>query len=81
MNPFYEDVYRIVQQIPTGKVASYSQIAWALGKMNGARAVGRAMKSCPAALPAHRVVRADGENCWVYSCRKKTTVTSRRCYF
>jgi methylated-DNA-protein-cysteine methyltransferase-like protein len=61
MNPFYEDVYRIVQQIPTGKVASYSQIAWALGKMNGARAVGRAMKSCPAALPAHRVVRADGE--------------------
>lgn len=61
MNPFYEEVYRFVKKIPYGKVASYSQIAWALGRLNGARAVGRAMKYCPESLPAHRVVRADGE--------------------
>ena len=63
MNPFYErGVYRFVKKIPYGKVASYSQIAWALGgRLNGARAVGRAMKYCPESLPAHRVVRADGE--------------------
>lgn len=61
MNPFYEEVYRFVKKIPYGKVASYSQIAWALGRLNGARAVGLAMKYCPESLPAHRVVRADGE--------------------
>lgn len=60
MNPFYEEVYAIVKQIPYGKVASYSQISWMLGRLNSARLVGRAMRECPDGLPAHRVVRSDG---------------------
>ncbi|WP_461202248.1 MGMT family protein [Enterococcus sp. N342-3-1-2] len=60
MNPFYEEVYALVAKIPYGKVVSYSQISWYLGKMNQARAVGRAMKLSPSDLPAHRVVKADG---------------------
>lgn len=38
MNPFYEEVYALARQIPFGKVVSYSQIAWKLGQINGARA-------------------------------------------
>lgn len=60
MNPFYEAVYAVVANVPYGKVVSYSQISWHLGKLNQARAVGRAMKYSPSHLPAHRVVRADG---------------------
>ena len=47
MNPFYEEVYALARQIPFGKVVSYSQIAWKLGQINGARAVGRAMRLSP----------------------------------
>jgi len=60
MNPFYEQVYAIVEQIPSGKVASYGQIAWMLGRPRSAREVGRAMRSCPEHLPWQRVVMANG---------------------
>ncbi|MFU7537504.1 MGMT family protein, partial [Enterococcus casseliflavus] len=52
MNPFYEEVYALARQIPFGKVVSYSQIAWKLGQINGARAVGRAMRLSPQDVPA-----------------------------
>jgi len=60
MNPFYEQVYAIVEQIPRGKVLAYSQIAGMLGKPRGAREVGRAMRHCPEHLPWQRVVKIDG---------------------
>jgi len=60
MNPFYEQVYAIVEQIPYGKVVSYGQIAWMLGRPRSAREVGRAMRCCPEHLPWQRVVMADG---------------------
>lgn len=60
MNPFYEQVYDILAQIPNGKVVSYGQIAWMLGRPRSAREVGRAMRYCPQHLPWQRVVRADG---------------------
>jgi len=60
MNPFYEQVYAIVEQIPCGKVVSYGQIAWMLGRPRSAREVGRAMRCCPEHLPWQRVVMADG---------------------
>jgi len=61
MNPFYEQVYDIVRQIPYGKVMSYGQIAKMLGRPRSAREVGRAMRCCPAEnLPWQRVVMADG---------------------
>jgi len=60
LNPFFEQVYAIVERIPRGKVASYGQIAWMLGRPRSARAVGWAMRHCPENLPWQRVVKADG---------------------
>ena len=60
MNPFFKQVYAIVERIPYGKVVSYSQIAWMLGRPRGARQVGWAMRHCPEHLPWQRVVMADG---------------------
>ncbi len=59
-NSFFLRVYKIVEQIPSGKVASYGQIAWMLGSPRAARQVGWAMRRCPEGLPWHRVVMADG---------------------
>lgn len=60
MMPFNEQVYSIVERIPCGKVVSYGQIAWMLGRPRGARLVGWAMRNCPEHLPWQRVVKADG---------------------
>jgi len=60
MNPFFKQVYGIVEQIPYGKVISYGEIAKILGRPRGAREVGRAMRYCPDGLPWQRVVMADG---------------------
>lgn len=57
---FFVGVYQIVAQIPFGKVISYGQIAWMLGKPRAARMVGWAMRRCPDGLPWQRVVMADG---------------------
>jgi len=60
LNPFFKQVYDIVEQIPYGKVISYGEIARLLGKPRSAREVGRAMRICPDELPWQRVVMADG---------------------
>lgn len=60
MNPFFEQVYAVVEQIPYGKVISYGQIARLLGRPRAAREVGWAMRCCPERLPWQRVVMADG---------------------
>ena len=60
MNPFFEQVYGIVGQIPYGKAISYGQIARILGQPRAARTVGWAMRRCPGHLPWQRVVMADG---------------------
>jgi methylated-DNA-protein-cysteine methyltransferase related protein len=59
---FFEEVYRIVALIPEGSVATYGQIAFVLGRPQGARAVGWAMRAAPAGrgLPCHRVVSKNG---------------------
>lgn len=57
---FFAQVYAQVARIPQGRVASYGQIAMMLGRPQGARAVGWAMRVCPEHLPWQRVVRADG---------------------
>ena len=51
MTPFNEQVYSIVEKIPYGKVVSYGQIAWMLGRPRCARLIGRAMRYCPEGLP------------------------------
>ncbi len=53
-------VYALVAQVPYGRVVTYGQIARAIGLERGARVVGWAMRRCPANLPWHRVVNAQG---------------------
>ncbi len=51
-------VYELIKTIPRGSVASYAAVARELGKENGARAVGNALRNNPfaPAVPCHRVV-------------------------
>ena len=60
-----ETTLRIVQAIktiPTGKVSSYRNIAFAAGLRNGARQTVRVLHSLSKkhSLPWHRVIRSDG---------------------
>ncbi|MBQ8686035.1 MAG: MGMT family protein [Clostridia bacterium] len=59
---FFEKVYEIVKQIPEGKVATYGQIAYALGSPRAARQVGFALhvNPQPFVIPCHRVVNRFG---------------------
>ncbi|MDR3071907.1 MAG: MGMT family protein [Clostridiales Family XIII bacterium] len=57
---FFDQVYKVVAEIPYGKVVSYGQIARMLGNPRAAREVGWAMHACPDALPWQRVVKQDG---------------------
>jgi methylated-DNA-protein-cysteine methyltransferase-like protein len=63
-NDFFEAVYRFVRAIPRGRVMTYGQVAAALGKTRGARAVGWALRALRSgeqpAVPWHRVVGALG---------------------
>jgi methylated-DNA-protein-cysteine methyltransferase-like protein len=58
----FNKVYEIVAKIPSGKVATYGQIAAMLGNPRSARIVGWAMKAAPPELhlPCHRVVNKAG---------------------
>jgi methylated-DNA-protein-cysteine methyltransferase-like protein len=60
MTRFHRAVYRLVSEIPRGQVVTYGQIAAWLGYPRAARAVGYAMRHCPAGVPWHRVVNAAG---------------------
>lgn len=55
-------VWRALLAIPAGAVASYAQVARALGRPAAARAVGGAVGANPVALliPCHRVITASG---------------------
>ncbi|MEJ5197677.1 MAG: methylated-DNA--[protein]-cysteine S-methyltransferase [Anaerolineae bacterium] len=61
---FFERVYRLVRQIPPGKVASYGQIAALLGHPQAARTVGWALNALngpqAAEVPWHRVINSAG---------------------
>lgn len=60
----YEKVYKIVEQIPTGKVTTYGAIAGHIGVRSGARMVGYALNNSiesGRAIPAHRVVNRLGQ--------------------
>lgn len=59
-NDFYAAVYKLVRSIPAGSVATYGQVAAALGKPRGARLVGWALNVCPADVPWQRVINHQG---------------------
>ncbi len=58
----YPRIYRCIERIPLGKVATYGQIA-KLVSASGPRQVGYALSSTPPGLniPWHRVINAKGE--------------------
>lgn len=62
--PFHRLVYRLVHQVPRGKVVTYGQVAAILGRPRAARAVGRALGVLHGPLlhlvPWQRVVNAAG---------------------
>ena len=59
----FEKVYAAVRLIPRGSVATYGQIAAALGDPRLSRVVGYALHANPepGVIPCHRVVKRDGE--------------------
>jgi len=60
---FQVSVWRALLQIPSGSVASYGEIAKAIGKENAVRAVGTAIGANPISLiiPCHRVIQQSGK--------------------
>ena len=60
---FFDRVYQVVSQIPSGRVTSYGAVARYLGSTGSARMVGWAMNQSHASesyIPAHRVVNRNG---------------------
>ena len=60
---FFERVYQVVRMIPSGKVASYGQIAAIVSHRGAARTVGWALHSLPndSDVPWQRVINARGQ--------------------
>lgn len=59
---FTEKVYKVVAQIPKGKVLTYKDVAEFAESPGAVRAVGMAMRNNPdmTVVPCHRVVASDG---------------------
>src|ERR1700733_3413105 len=59
----WDPVYKLVKQIPRGRVLSYGAVAKALRLKGGARSAGRAMSATPQGkgIPGHRVLNAAGK--------------------
>ncbi len=63
---FSDDVYFACRLIPRGSVATYSEIARAMGNPKAVRAVGNALNRNPSPsckggnTPCHRIIRSDG---------------------
>lgn len=68
---YYEQVWKLVRQVPPGKVATYGQIAQMLPlpggiepqdyKAFGPRWAGEAMAACPHDVPWQRVINSQGK--------------------
>jgi methylated-DNA-protein-cysteine methyltransferase-like protein len=59
----WDNVYRLVQRIPRGKVLTYGGVGRALRLPGGARSAGRAMAGTPSGkgVPWHRVIGERGK--------------------
>lgn len=68
---YYEQVWALVRQIPSGRIATYGQITKMLPQpgdisaqdyqMSASRWVGLAMSACPDDVPWHRVINSQGK--------------------
>lgn len=61
--PFQQRVWKALQEIPYGEVATYGEIAEKIGSPKAARAVGMANhnNNIPIIIPCHRVIGANGK--------------------
>jgi methylated-DNA-[protein]-cysteine S-methyltransferase len=61
--PFQKLVWQRLKKIPYGKLASYGDVARAIGRPNAYRAVGNANNKnpIPIIIPCHRVIGSDGK--------------------
>ncbi len=59
----WDPVYKLVKQIPRGRVLSYGAVAKLVRLKGGARSAGRAMSATPQGkgIPWHRVLNAAGK--------------------
>lgn len=59
---FQQEVYNVVAAIPSGRVMTYGQIAYLVGRPQCSRMVGHVMHGVPDGLhlPCHRVVNGQG---------------------
>ena len=57
-----ESIWQVVHMIPSGKVATYGQVAVLAGLPKAARFAGSSLKGLPTAtrIPWHRVINAQG---------------------
>ena len=59
---FKAKVLSAVRRIPSGRVATYGDVAKAAGRPRAARAVGNIMRNCSdITVPCHRVIAAGGK--------------------
>jgi O-6-methylguanine DNA methyltransferase len=72
----WDPVYRLVRQIPRGRVLTYGALAKALRLPGGARSAGRAMAATPSGqgIPWHRVI---GERGKILESEGVTVIESR----
>jgi methylated-DNA-protein-cysteine methyltransferase-like protein len=63
MNPLYRRIYRVVERIPAGRVATYGVVARLAGRPGAARTVGWALSALPhdSDVPWWRVINALGK--------------------
>lgn len=77
---FDQQVYKVLKQIPAGAVATYGDIAKAIGSPKASRAVGNALNRNPHApkVPCHRVVRSDGSlGGYAFGTKKKIALLKK----
>lgn len=55
---FYQDVWKLIKQVPSGHTASYSALAAKMGDLNMVRAIGQAnaRNPFPIIIPCHRII-------------------------
>ena len=77
---FQQRVWKALSKIPTGKTASYADIARKIGAPRAVRAVAQACAANPlaVAIPCHRVVRTDGDlSGYRWGIERKRTLLDR----
>ncbi len=60
---FQKKVWKLISEIPRGKVLTYKDLAIKIGKPKSSRAVANACGKNPLieVIPCHRVIRSDGK--------------------